>query len=205
MPSLQDLLDELNKDVDIGSLDELTASLLADITNNFDAVGEDVKSQDTTRESGDPGQVVGPPSEQLEPPGNGKSVSAIASPFPLLHHDYSCKPAVRGCTKKVKTIKPKRRIAPSPQPAASLCGFYDEAENCITIIVDGEQDLSQSVAQLQEQLLPDSTTVVDTTLLSAPDISSSASDGGYESLGSPSSFHDDFFDSTVSALFPQLI
>lgn len=45
MPSLQDLLDELNKDVDIGSLDELTASLLADITNNFDAVGEDVKSQ----------------------------------------------------------------------------------------------------------------------------------------------------------------
>lgn len=148
---------------------------------------------------------MGPPSEQLEPPGNGKSVSAIASPFPLLHHDYSCKPAVRGCTKKVKTIKPKRRIAPSPQPAASLCGFYDEAENCITIIVDGEQDLSQSVAQLQEQLLPDSTTVVDTTLLSAPDISSSASDGGYESLGSPSSFHDDFFDSTVSALFPQLI
>jgi len=225
LPFLQDLIDELNKDINIGGLDELTQSLLADIASNLDAVDQDVKPQNTIGESDSSGEMVGSTQEQLEPSGNGSSVNGESTPsdlaeFLLLHHDYSCKPPaptrITRNKNKLKPIRPKNNVQtpkvvveriPEVPEAATLCGYYDEGENCITIIVDDDQDINETVAQLQEQIKETNTISNDNLLNPLLDCnySSAASDGGYESLGSPNSFHDDLFDSTVSELFPQLI
>jgi len=116
LPSLPDLLNELDRDVDIESLEQLTQSLLQDIAADLEAAAQktncqepDVGGQNRAR------PVVGSPSEDLESSrcDSVKSENGLEdeiSPFLLLHHDYSAKPESQAQTLKINSkITPKNR------------------------------------------------------------------------------------------------
>jgi len=97
LPSLPDLLNELDRDVDIESLEELTQSLLQDIAADLEAAAQKTNCQEPN--DGGPnsaGEMVGSSSEDLES-SRCDSIKAKngleqeISPFLLLHHDYSAK------------------------------------------------------------------------------------------------------------------
>lgn len=184
-------------------------------------------------------EVVGPTSEKLEsgvcksiePQPQRDALEEDISQYLLLHHDYAAKPESepkRMRRRKLKELRPKAQetaqnvVIPSVQTVENqevLYGTYDEATNCITILVNGEP------TPLTEQITEVVTTIPETTsrqLLSVPDVntfknpsspsvSSDSSDCGYESYDSPHSAGEadvEMWDdriSELSELFPSLI
>ena len=156
------------------------------------------------------------------------------SQYLLLHHNYSAKPLDRKCKssrartstkcnsrQKPKNILPKaednsNKLASFVDLAVSelqgqsdvVYGTFDENTNCITIIVEDESCLEEVV---DEEILVESDHLAvpsrTTSVGSASPISSSSSDCGYESIGSPDSLSEtnDIWDDRVSELFPTLI
>ncbi|XP_018562260.1 LOW QUALITY PROTEIN: uncharacterized protein LOC108904264 [Anoplophora glabripennis] len=120
LPSLPDLLDELNTDVDINSLEQLTQSLLQDIARDLETAAQKTDCQEPVcnRQEG-PGEVVGTASTELESDGgdvlndNRKSLEKDISEYLLLHHNYAAKPPTQNARKpktnrrKLKAIRPK--------------------------------------------------------------------------------------------------
>lgn len=139
---------------------------------------------------------------------------------------------------KLKTLRPKMKkevpksIAPKPVIHSSeivadevVYGTYDEANNCITIIVNNDElNLDNSVAEVitisdddeivsTEQLAPVKVEPIDNNYLSVPSITSPSynlgsdgSDYGYESASPRSSINDmDLWDQSISELFPSLV
>nr|XP_973680.3 PREDICTED: LOW QUALITY PROTEIN: uncharacterized protein LOC662495 [Tribolium castaneum] len=208
--SLPDLLDELNSDVDISSLEQLTQSLLQDIARDLEAAAEkaDIQEQVACQEDS-AGQVVGPAPEQLEPDGS-EVLSEKQDPlikdisqYLLLHHNYSARPPPED---EVKARRTSTTRAQQRNKLASdyVLGTYDESTNCITIIVDEDMETST----IEEGVSPgddESLLRVETSLECTSPRSSSSSDCGYESLGSPESQNEDLWDDSVSELFPSLL
>jgi putative methionine-R-sulfoxide reductase with GAF domain len=158
------------------------------------------------------------------------------SEYLLLHHNYSAKPQekshkinrARTSTNKVGKIKKPKEILPKvvatnteidtnklasyvdvaeTEQADVVFGTYDESTNCITIIVDDGVCLNNVTDG--EVILEDDNrlTVPECEVRSSSPHSSSSSDYGYESLGSPESFAeaDDVWDNSASELFPALL
>ncbi|XP_044265648.1 LOW QUALITY PROTEIN: uncharacterized protein LOC123011972 [Tribolium madens] len=205
LPSLPDLLDELNSDVDISSLEQLTQSLLQDIARDLEAAAEkaDIQEQTTCHEDS-PRQVVGAPPEQLESDGsevlneNQDPLIKDISQYLLLHHNYSARPPTEENQKAPRhtsttRVKKLDKLAPDV-----VYGTYDESTNCITIIVDDEGVGCGSPLTSTED---EEHLTVETSVGGVSPRSSSSSDCGYESLGSPESLWDD----SVSELFPSLL
>ncbi|XP_072381895.1 LOW QUALITY PROTEIN: uncharacterized protein Xbp1 [Diabrotica undecimpunctata] len=147
LPSLPDLLDELEADVDLNSLEQLTQSLLEDIARDLEATAQ----KTSTEESRSNGEMVGKTSTELESSGcttNTKSLESDISEYLLLHHNYAAKPPLDDTLnakspisriKKLKTIKPKRKIVntkPVIPESDVVYGTLDEVSNVVTIIVD---------------------------------------------------------------------
>ncbi|KAK9886130.1 hypothetical protein WA026_014916 [Henosepilachna vigintioctopunctata] len=272
LPSLPDLLDELDKDVDVVSLEQLAQSLLEDIARDLEMAAEEADHQESKiGGQRNAGKMVGKPSEKLESCGGvmlgvekAKSLENDISQYLLLHHNYT-KPgpepkkiapksrmhnkkeskALR-TTSKLKKIVPKgplktgaiclqRESIPSivkcepvvecspvinldasHESADVIYGTYDEATNCVTIVINED---GTCVTEADEIVLTPENTLTtnvqnDKFLCVSPSkevnggaspISTSGSDCGYESLDSPLSLDDEIWDQSVSELFPSLL
>ncbi|GJQ84068.1 Xbp1 [Trypoxylus dichotomus] len=117
LPSLPDLLDELNRDVDLSSLEEITQSLLQDIAADLEASAQKANCQEPKRISKEcPEQMVGPTSEIVESDRcesvkhsqkeGKKQLECEISQYLLLHHDYFAK---RDNPKKTTHINKRRQ------------------------------------------------------------------------------------------------
>ncbi|CAG9762871.1 unnamed protein product [Ceutorhynchus assimilis] len=199
LPSLPDLLDELESDsVDLNALEQLTQSLLEDIARDLESAAEKAADQESTSCTGenenppDGKEVVGSPPKHLESKGTKTiepdNVIEDISEYLLLHHNYAKMPistaATRKSQKKLKTIRPKEKPTKTislPEQLENknnelLFGTFDQSTNTITILVNDNSNNS-----------------------------SPRSDLGYESLDSPVSTSDmDSWDHSVSELFPTL-
>lgn len=116
LPSLPDLLDELDADVDINSLEQLTQSLLQDIARDLEAAAQRTDCEEpVSYKQSSSRKVVGPTSEKLESSGctvlssDQKSLENDISEYLLLHHNYAAKPP-SDCTKKSKTLGTKNKF-----------------------------------------------------------------------------------------------
>ncbi|CAH1154294.1 unnamed protein product [Phaedon cochleariae] len=120
LPSLQDLLDELDVDVDIDSLEQLAHGLLQNVAKDLEEAAQEADRQ----ASSDFGQMVGQTPAKLEPHGHallnkeeeeGESSETDFSEYLLLHHNYAAKPPAspkkHKKTKKFKPIRPKTNIS----------------------------------------------------------------------------------------------
>lgn len=249
LPSLPDLLDELNTDVDINSLEQLTQSLLQDIARDLETAAQETDCQESVSVGQDSSaEVVGEAPEELESGGcevlddNRKSLEKDISEYLLLHHNYAAKPPTQNVRKskttnrrKLKAIRPKvaTNVSNTNKLAIDLntpiiiaehdinssdilYGTYDDS-NGVTIIVDNNDiPVSEAVTEIvskdSQSCSDDAIAAVDNSLLSVPTIlgnlsprSTSSSDNGYESVGSPQSLSDlDIWDQSVSELFPSL-
>lgn len=152
---------------------------------------------------------MGTTPEQLESNGsevlnnNQDPLIKDISEYLLLHHNYSAKPP----KEKTKARRTRtREIRPKQNELASdiLLGTFDENTNCITIVVNDEncEDIiNEDVVQDESRLS------VETSFGSASPHSSSSSDCGYESFGSPESLGEtnELWNHEVSELFPSLL
>lgn len=188
LPTLPDLLDELNTEVDLQSLEQITQSLLQDIAADLEAAA--TKTDFQKPKIGEHCKMVGTTPELLEPcrreDVRDEELESEISKYLRLYHDYSAKPqqnkenkkcniAQRKTIKtnrntsffrtnsnklstkaKLKNIKPKLSQKPSSsiivnenipkktnealESSEYVYGTYDEANNCITIIVN-EDDI----------------------------------------------------------------
>ncbi|KAK4875856.1 hypothetical protein RN001_012278 [Aquatica leii] len=174
LPSLSDLLNELDKDVDIDSLEQLTQSLLQDIAADLEAAAQKTNCEESNNNREDHKQpVVGSPPKELESSRCGSvepepCLEQEISPYLLLHHNYSAKqePELIETPKRIKTknafkktklntkTKPKLIMPKISDPAPVensdiLYGTLDESTNCITIIVDDSSlHLSEAVTEV---------------------------------------------------------
>lgn len=165
--------------------------------------------------------MVGSTPEQLE----SSICESIAQPqrdplkedisqYLLLHHDYAAKPETEPkrikrspSRKKLKEIRPKTKnihpaVQTTPNNQEILYGTYDEATNCITILVNDEP-VTEAVTTISE-----ASSIKDPA---SPSIQSDSSDCGYESYDSPHSVAEpdtEMWDERItelSELFPSLI
>ncbi|CAG9831144.1 unnamed protein product [Diabrotica balteata] len=151
LPSLPDLLDELEADVDLNSLEQLTQSLLEDIARDLEATAQKTSTEESRSNGSSSGEMVGKTSTELESSGcatNTKSLESDISEYLLLHHNYAAKPPLDDTLnakspisriRKLKTIKPKRKIVntkPVIPESDVVYGTLDEVSNVVTIIVD---------------------------------------------------------------------
>lgn len=122
LPSLPDLLDELESDaVDLNALEQLTQTLLEDIARDLESAAEKAADQESSCNRKDNfGEVVGTPSKQLESSRtkvlDNKSLEQDISEYLLLHHNYAKMPPKEskirlrktpGSIRKLKNICPK--------------------------------------------------------------------------------------------------
>lgn len=157
-----------------------------------------------------PKQLESSVCESIEQPQHDPLKEDI-SQYLLLHHDYAAKPEtepkrIKRSRKKLKEIRPKTKIIPTVQTATNnqevLYGTYDEATNCITILVNDELVTEEVTTIAEVNSINDP---------SSPSIRSDSSDCGYESLDSPHSAAEpdmEMWDeriSELSELFPSLI
>ncbi|KRT86583.1 hypothetical protein AMK59_1181, partial [Oryctes borbonicus] len=100
LPSLPDLLDELNRDVDLSSLEEITQSLLQDIAADLEASAQKANCEESERTSKEcleqmvgsaPELVESDRCESIEHPQKDDKLECEISPYLLLHHDYFAK------------------------------------------------------------------------------------------------------------------
>ncbi|KAF2901308.1 hypothetical protein ILUMI_04886 [Ignelater luminosus] len=134
LPSLPDLLNELDRDVDFESLEQLTQSLLQDIAADLEAAAQKTNCQES--DAGGSSTVegmVGLPSENLES-GRCDSVKSEKtvleqeiSPFLLLHHDYSAKQDTR--TQKHPTPTTRQQHAQKQKVVKSKSCLRNKAQN----------------------------------------------------------------------------
>lgn len=100
MPSLPDLLDELDRDIDIESLEQLAESLLEDIARDLENAAQEADCQvsklNESERQKNPGPVVGETSEDMESARSSvlstekeKSLENDISQYLLLHHNYT--------------------------------------------------------------------------------------------------------------------
>ncbi|KAF5291177.1 hypothetical protein FQA39_LY14419 [Lamprigera yunnana] len=174
LPSISDLLNELDRDVDIDSLEELTQSLLQDIAADLEAAAEKANCEEPNGDRKVSEQpLVGSSPEQLEPNGcvrvkSEPGLEQEISPYLLLHHNYSAKqPESYERLKNKKTSKRTNlntKTKPKPiMPKITnlltstsqldsneiLYGTLDHTTNCITIIVDDNNlHLSEAVTEI---------------------------------------------------------
>lgn len=184
-------------------------------------------------------QVVGAPPKGLESDGSDvlktpeDPLVKDISEYLLLHHNYSAKPSEENKNKTTNRTSQKnqrskrRKVLPKlnsttvqnelvssttnsleKQPEV-LYGTYDEKTNCITIIVDDDESLS-NFSNTGDVILDDSNCLTvpksDVSAGNASPLSCSGSDYGYESIGSPGSLGgNDIWDDSVSELFPSLM
>ncbi|KAF5306163.1 hypothetical protein FQR65_LT07439 [Abscondita terminalis] len=172
LPSLSDLLNELDKDVDVECLEQLTQTLLQDIAADLEAAAQKTnceESNDHREERQQP--VVGSSPKQLESSGRDslkaeQYLEQEISPFLLLHHNYSAKQKPPGSPRRIKskntlsrtklnTITKPKLIMPKIEDSTPtenneiLYGTLDESTNCITIIVDDNSlHLSEAVTEV---------------------------------------------------------
>uniref|UniRef100_A0A6P7GJS1 X-box-binding protein 1 n=1 Tax=Diabrotica virgifera virgifera TaxID=50390 RepID=A0A6P7GJS1_DIAVI len=145
------ILDELEADVDLNSLEQLTQSLLEDIARDLEATAQKTSNEESGSNGSSYGEMVGKTSTELESSGcttNTKSLESDISEYLLLHHNYAAKPPLDDTLKtkspinrnrKLKTIKPKRKIVttkPVVPESDVVYGTLDEVSNVVTIIVD---------------------------------------------------------------------
>ncbi|KAJ8917628.1 hypothetical protein NQ315_000112 [Exocentrus adspersus] len=255
LPSLPDLLDELNTEVDINSLEQLTQSLLQDIARDLETAAEKTSSEATVCAGQTASaELVGSTPKELESGGcevlnNGTQLlEKDISEYLLLHHNYAAKPPTQKKSKtklsirrKLKAIRPKiANVVSSTNKLAIdlntpviiaendvsdndiLCGTHSGNLNGMTIIVDDDGiPISEAITEIistddnelygKNQItigdnLGDNTLTVPSVFLgNVSPRSTTSSDNGYESFGSPHSSSElDIWDQSVSELFPTL-
>ncbi|KAJ8940502.1 hypothetical protein NQ318_004441 [Aromia moschata] len=166
LPSLPDLLDELNTDVDINSLEQLTQSLLEDIARDLENAAQKTENQESASNmQASNREVVGTTSKELESDGcevlkdNKNSLETDISEYLLLHHNYAAKPPSnnsknikKSCTRqRMKAIRPKlnksvsriRKLAVDHNmPIITVENdvpeniILDDSMNCVTFVLD---------------------------------------------------------------------
>lgn len=141
LPSLPDLLDELNTDVDINSLEQLTQSLLQDIARDLETAAQKTNCQEPMSVGQDSSEeVVGPTSEKLESSGREvledcrKSLERDVSEYLLLHHNYAAKPPSQN-TKKTKGTGRRRLKAIRPRTNSGVSNTNKLAVDLNTPII----------------------------------------------------------------------
>lgn len=150
LPALQDMLE----DFDVSKLEELAESLLADVTSELEEPDRGscpANAQDASAGRGMPGPVVGTPPEQLE---SGQETNQGSSLI-LTTHNYSKSPF--HVEKKHLSLRAESTDASLQQsvvnPAAdTVYGTYDNENNCITIILNNDDD-ERLCKTLEEEII----------------------------------------------------
>ncbi|KAG5886540.1 hypothetical protein JTB14_002037 [Gonioctena quinquepunctata] len=143
LPSLPDLLDELDTDVDLNSLEQLTQSLLQDIARDLEAASQKTDCQEPEHTEHSPCEVVGQTPTQLEPSGcdmltSKKSLESDISKYLLLHHNYAAKPPES--TKKSKTHSTRNRfkaIRPKSKILEVSNSIAETKNENLTVVAEG--------------------------------------------------------------------
>lgn len=131
LPALQDMLEEF----DVSKLEELAESLLANVTSELegaDAGSIPVDAQGSSPSGGMPGPVVGTPSERLE---SSEETDQGSSLNILNTHNYSKSPF--HAEKPHSTGQQQSNLG---LPASTILGTYDNESNCITIILNDDDE-----------------------------------------------------------------
>lgn len=150
LPALQDMLE----DFDVSKLEELAESLLADVTSELeepDRGGCPANAQDAGTGSGMPGPVVGTTPEQLE---SGQETNQGSSLI-LTTHNYSKSPFhVERTHLSLRAESTDALLQQSVvNPADTVYGTYDNENNCITIILDNDDDEQRLCKTLEEEII----------------------------------------------------
>lgn len=149
LPALQDMLE----DFDVSKLEELAESLLADVTSELEEPNRgscSANAQDASTGSGMSGPVVGTTPEQLE---SGQETNQGSSII-LTTHNYSKSPF--HVERKHLSLQAENTDALLQQsvvnPADTVYGTYDNENNCITIILDNDDD-ERLCKTLEEEII----------------------------------------------------
>lgn len=150
LPALQDMLE----DFDVSKLEELAESLLADVTSELeesDRGGCPANAQDAGTGSGMSGPVVGTTPEQLE---SGQETNQGSSLI-LTTHNYSKSPFhVERTHLSLRAESTDALLQQSVvNPADTVYGTYDNENNCITIILDNDDDEQRLCKTLEEEII----------------------------------------------------
>lgn len=229
LPSLPDLLDELNNDVDLNSLEQLTQSLLQDIARDLENAVEKTDSQESINVGqngqGTSPEMVGPPPTNLESNGSRcevlkcdqEKLQEEISEYLLLHHDYCAKkPKQTPLKTKYKKIRPKINHIPKiiikPEQMmeiennnSAIKYEFSDATNSIGMSINNTEEKSCKLHLNEENIDAENSLLISLSNNLLSPSRSPISDYGYESLDSPSSLPEDIFDDRVSELFPSLI
>ncbi|CAH0556000.1 unnamed protein product [Brassicogethes aeneus] len=207
LPSLPDLLDQFDVDE---SLEELAQSLLQDIARDLEeAANRQNQEEPVSDKQRNNREMVGSPSEKLESCGSAlEDVSSDdddISKYLLLHHNYSLKPKKNA---PKKSTKPKyKKIVPKVEQPHLQVITMDPAKVTATLTDDNEvvyyafDEITNSLTVFSAE-----DAEVEVVNCEEADVSSAASDYGYESHGSPDHISEveDIWDKSISELFPTL-
>lgn len=155
LPALQDMLE----DFDVSKLEELAESLLADVTSELEEPDRGscpADAQDAGTGCGMPGPVVGTAPEQLE---SGQETNQGSSLI-LTTHNYSKSPfhverthlSLQAETTNDALIQQQSVVNPATTMAETVYGTYDNENNCITIILDNDDD-DRPCKTLEEEII----------------------------------------------------
>lgn len=151
LPALQDMLE----DFDVSKLEELAESLLAEVTSELEEPDRGscpTDAQGAGTGSGMPGPVVGTPPEQLESGQETNQGSCII----LTTHNYSKSPF--HVERKHLSLQAEstdallQQSVVNPATAETVYGTYDNENNCITIILDNDDD-ERPCKTLEEEII----------------------------------------------------
>lgn len=181
LPSLPDLLNELDRDVDIESLEQLTQSLLQDIAADLEAAAQKTNCQesDVGGQNGS-GQVVGSPSEDLESSrcdsvkSEKNGLEQEISPFLLLHHDYSAKQDTQAHLHKTNPKITQKNTNKTPSISKTVLNKNSNIRNTNLNTKTKLKPIMPKTAQNECNL--------ETLYINTPDISMDSSDVLYGTL-----------------------
>lgn len=144
LPALQDMLE----DFDVSKLEELAESLLANVTSELEGADRGSSPIDAENASAGCGMfesMVGTSSEQLE---SGKETNQRGSLI-LTTHNYSKSPFH---VEKPHSIGQQSDL---DQTQSMVYGTYDNETNCITIVLNGEDNDDEH--PLEEEIICEET------------------------------------------------
>ncbi|CAG9865165.1 unnamed protein product [Phyllotreta striolata] len=195
LPSLPDLLDELDTDIDFSSLEQLTQSLLQDIARDLEDAAQKTDREEPKIDGNRPAEMVGQTPTELESGGSDKKLENSLSEYLLLYHNYAAAPET-SAQKPVANIKKSTPVPIRPkivvEPAESAVPATGDVSDVVTIVIDNEGN-------------PVTLNEAESVGVPSPMSSTNESDKGYESLDSPHSLADeDLWDQSITELFPSL-
>lgn len=214
LPALQDMLE----DFDVSKLEELAESLLADVTSELEEPDRGscpANAQDAGTGSGMPGPVVGTPPEQLESGQETDQGSCII----LTTHNYSKSPF--HVERKHLSLQAEsteallQQSVVNPAAANTVYGTYDNENNCITIILDNDDDDGRPCKTLEEEIIceesdeelfvqePELTVKIEPVQQLLSPIPSIMSTSSYSSDGQQPAKNEDLLDTVKNPLTPR--